>query len=326
MINQLLLTGGTGFFGRAVLRSIQQRRDAGTSEFQVETLSRDPGNFSRQYPDLASQPWLRVLPGDILDRKSFSSLSTPDWVLHAAADSTHPGALTPRTRYEQIVDGTRNVLDFAVKKGGRRFLFISSGGVYGPQPPDVARISEDFLGMPDPLLTSSTYGVAKRAAEHLCAVTGNETGMSVVIARCFAFVGEDLPLDVHFAIGNFIRDALWADEVVVRGDGLPIRSYMHQQDLADWLLALLERGQGGRAYNVGSDLEISMLALANLVVSVVSPGKPVRVLGGTVGSGGGTRYVPSIARAKKELGLAITVPLAEAIRRTAEEARRRGLC
>lgn len=321
---RLLLTGGTGFFGRALLRWMQQAHDVGSKRFHVETLSRSPDSFFRQYPDLAALPWFHVFRGDILDWASFSSLSAPDWVLHAAADSTRPGELTPRTRYEQIVDGTQHVLDFAAARRSSRFLFVSSGGVYGAQPTELARIPESFLGMPDPLLPGSTYGIAKRAAEHLCATTGHETAMSVVIARCFAFVGEDLPLNVHFAIGNFIRDALWSDEVTVRGDGLPIRSYMDQRDLASWLFALLERGQSGRAYNVGSDHEISMTALAELVVSVVCPGKAVRVLGGAVGSGGGNRYVPCISRARDELGLSLTISLSEAIRYAAQAARARG--
>jgi dTDP-glucose 4,6-dehydratase len=320
----LLLTGATGFFGRALLRQMQSNCERDFGKLFVETLSRNPDDFCRQYPDLAALPWLRVCRGDILDRASFSSLSAPDWVLHAAADSTRPGGLTARTRYEQIVDGTRHVLDFASASSSSRFLYVSSGGVYGAQPAELARIPESFLGIPDPLLPGSTYGIAKRAAEHLCAMTGHETEMSVVIARCFAFVGEDLPLNVHFAIGNFIRDALWSDDVIVRGDGLPIRSYMDQRDLASWLFALLERGQSGRAYNVGSDHEISMTALAELVVSVVCPGKAVRVLGGAVGSGGGNRYVPCISRARDELGLSLTISLSEAIQYAAQAARTRG--
>ena len=125
------------------------------------------------------------------------------------------------------------------------------GGVYGAQPTDLDIIPETYHGMPDPLHAANAYGVAKRQAEHLCALYADRFGIEPVIARCFAFVGEDLPLDVHFAIGNFIRDALFRDEITVNGDGSPIRSTWTRLELARWLLVMLRHGEAGRAYNVG---------------------------------------------------------------------------
>jgi len=139
-----------------------------------------------------------------------------------------------------------------------------------------------------------------------------------VIARCFAFVGPDLPLNVHFAIGNFIRDALTADAITVSGDGTPLRTYLHQSDLAHWLLTLLVHGRPGQVYNVGSDEVISIAALAHLVRDILAPDKPVYILGQLDPSAARNRYVPDIRKAQQELGLSVTVPLAEAIRRTGE--------
>jgi dTDP-glucose 4,6-dehydratase len=157
----------------------------------------------------------------------------------------------------------------------------------------------------------------------LCALYHATHGIDTVIARCFAFVGEDLPLDVHFAIGNFIRDALWAEEIIVGGDGTPLRSYLDQRDLAHWLLTLLAAGKPNRAYNVGSDREISVAALARLVGEIVSPGKVVRILGQAAGNSGRNIYVPDIRRAREELGLDVTIPLETAIADTANVAGRR---
>ena len=199
-----------------------------------------------------------------------------------------------------------------------RFLLTSSGGVYGPQSVGLPEIPETYCGMPDPLLASSTYGIAKRHAEHLCSLYSQAYGLESVIARCFAFVGEDLPMNAHFAVGNFIRDALYRPQIDVQGNGSPIRSYMHQADLANWLLTLLRAGRSGHAYNVGSDQAISIADLARCVRDVVSPEKAVHIHGeGLIDNAQRSRYIPSIAKAQTELGLELTVDLREAIRLTA---------
>jgi dTDP-glucose 4,6-dehydratase len=72
-------------------------------------------------------------------------------------------------------------------------------------------------------------------------------------------VSEDLPTIAHFAIGNCIRDAFEKPEIIVKGNGSPIWSYMYQSDLAHWLLILLQHGTAGDAYNVGSDEALVLL-------------------------------------------------------------------
>ena len=160
--------------------------------------------------------------------------------------------------------------------------------------------------------------LAKRAAEHLCTLYRDAYGLEIVVARCFAFVGRDLPLDVHFAIGNFIRDALYADAIEVAGDGSPLRTYLDQDDLAHWLVTLLERGQAGQSYNVGSDEVVSIGELAHLVRDIIAPQKPVHIRRLPSGNAGRNRYVPDIRRARDELGLKVRIPLAEAIRRAGD--------
>jgi dTDP-glucose 4,6-dehydratase len=174
-------------------------------------------------------------------------------------------------------------------------------------------IPESYLGIPDPLDPMSAYSMAKRASEHLCCLYNDRYGVESVVARCFAFVGQDLPLSAHFAIGNFIQDALYNNEINVAGDGTPVRSYMNQADLADWLVCILDKGVAGRAYNVGSDRSISISNLAHLVRDVLSPNKPVVLRNGDGGFQGRNVYIPDITRAKCELGLAINISLSQSI-------------
>jgi dTDP-glucose 4,6-dehydratase len=310
---KLLLTGGTGFFGKAILRRLFLLQGF---DCEIYVLSRDPERFLALHPEFAGFHSLTFLRGDIQVRGSLPWANDFSHVLHAATDSTLGSSLTPLQRYDQIVDGTRNILDLAVATGARRFLLTSSGAIYGPQPADLAAIPEDWPGSPPLSEPSTAYGQAKRAAEHLCALVGEQHGLETVVARCFSFVGPDLPLNVHFAIGNFIGDALMADTITVSGDGTPLRTYLDQTDLAHWLFTLLEHGRPGQAYNVGSDEVINIAALAHVVRDILAPGKPVHILGQPDPGAARNRYVPDIRKAQQDLGLSVTIPLAEAIRGT----------
>ena len=314
--SHILLTGGTGFFGKALLRYWQEQEAAGRPMAHVTLLSRNPQHFAAQYPALVKRSWLTLAQGNICDAASLPRSSAFTHVMHAAADSTAGPQLTPQQRFDQIVDGTRNVLDLSVACGAHRFLLTSSGGVYGTPPTGMDHIVEDCHTMPDTLNAGNAYSVAKRMAEHLCALYTHTYGLQTTVARCFSFVGPDLPLDVHFAVGNFIRDALWADAIAVNGDGSPLRSYMDQADLAHWLLAILQHGRSGQAYNVGSPEAICIADLACLVRDTAAPAKQVHILGKHAQASPRNLYVPSVSKAYTELGLCITTPLREAIRRT----------
>lgn len=321
MANRILITGGTGFFGRALLRHFDaeaRRLPSGCPQdfSEIIVLSRNPDAFANRYPDLAHAPWLRWARADVNKRQTLEAVlagETVNAVLHAATDSTDARALSPVEKLDQIVEGTRNVLDLAVRLRAHRFLLTSSGGVYGPQPANMVQIQESYGGMPDPLQMSSTYGVGKRIAEHLCFLYAQCHGLETVIARCFAFVGQDLPFDAHFAIGNFIRDALQKPSIEVGGDGTPVRTYMDQRDLAQWLMVLLKRGRSGQAYNVGSDEEITIRDLAVKVRDLLAPGKPVHIAGTTAVTNFRNRYVPSLTKVRFELGLDFDYTLDDAI-------------
>lgn len=305
----ILLTGGTGFFGLALLR---HWRAMGKDAPRLTVLSRDPQKFAASHPELAAMAQWVV--GDVLEPASLPRTGIFSHVLHGAADSTHGPRLTPLQRYAQIVDGTRNVLDLALATQASRFLLVSSGAVYGAQAPEMTQIPETHHGIPDPLDEKSAYGIAKRNAEHLGILYQQQHGLEFTIARCFAFIGQDLPRDVHFAAGNFIRDALTCDQIMVESDGTSIRSYMDQRDLAHWLLVLLSHGQAGQAYNVGSDMPISIRDLAFMIRDVLSPSKPVVFRQRPAQAGLPNRYVPSIQKCKDRLGLALRFTLEDSLR------------
>jgi UDP-glucuronate decarboxylase len=312
---KLFFTGGTGFFGKAMLDYWQKTLP---SFDKIFILSRDPAAFIQKYSDLTDGLNIVFIKGDILKASEIELEDDIDYVIHAATDSTIGSSLDRLDIYTQITHGTEEVLKFAASHNCKRFLLASSGGVYGPQPVSLEKITEDYLGMPDPLDPNNSYGVGKRAAEHLCALYSAQYDFDYVIARCFTFVGEYLPLNAHFAVGNFVRDALWSDEIIVKGNGASIRSYLDQKDLALWLNKILRDGVSGTAYNVGSDKPISIIGIANLVRDTISTRKEIKVLGCDSDSFS-SRYIPDITKAKKELSLQVNISLEQSIRNMLEK-------
>ena len=217
---------------------------------------------------------------------------------------------------------TRRVLDFARRAGTQRLLFTSSGAAYGLQPPDVPAIPETSLLGPSTVDTNTAYGHGKRFSEFSCALYARTYGIATPIARLFAFVGPHLPLDINFAVGNFIGDVLAGRPIAIGGDGTPYRSYLYAADLARWCWTLLFAGESARIYNVGSSDAVSIRELAEAVAETLAPGTSITIAKTPNPDVLPLRYVPSVERIAAELGLRPTVDLREGIRRTAAWYRR----
>jgi dTDP-glucose 4,6-dehydratase len=311
---RVFVTGGTGFFGCWLLETLLWANDHLGLGASVVVLTRDAKAFDAKAPHLARHPSVALHDGDV--RTLESSAAAFSHVIHAATDSS--STLGNRDRvllFDTIVEGTRRALEFARKSGAQRFLLTSSGAVYGRQPPSLTHVPEDYRGAPDPADPGQVYGEAKRAAEMLCAVYA-DAHLQPTIARCFAFVGPYLPLDVHFAVGNFIRDALAGGPIQITGDGTAYRSYLYAADLAIWLWTILLRGEPVRPYNVGSEAAISIAGAAAAVARRFDGETSVRIAGTAAADTTAERYVPSTARARHDLGVAVTVHLDEALTRT----------
>ena len=313
---RLFLTGGTGFFGCWLVESfLHCNRELGLGA-GVTVLTRDSAAFLRKVPHLRGEPALALHEGDVRNF-DFPAGQYP-FVLHAATEaSAKQLAEEPHEMLSTILAGTERVLSFAAQAGTRKLLLTSSGAVYGPQPSDLSHVPETYTGAPDSLLAGSIYGEGKRAAELLCSLAA-QTGLEAKIARCFAFVGPHLPLDAHFAAGNFLADVLHGRAISIASDGTSLRSYLYASDLAAWLWTILFAAPSLRAYNVGSEHAVSIAELARAAASLRKPALPVSVAMAATPGKSPAQYVPLTARARTELGLRESVSLGEALRRTVD--------
>jgi len=312
---RLFITGGTGFFGHWLLESLLHANREFSLNIRATVLTRSASSFQSKTPHIANDPAITLLEGDI---RTFPFPTEPHThILHAATDSGGQQANRPAYELaESILEGTRRVLLFARETGATRLLYTSTGAIYG-RSTTLQHTPETYTGAPDPLLLQSSYDEAKRMAEHLCIAYTHNTSLEPVIARCFAFVGPHLPLDQHFAIGNFIGAAIAGKPIHIKGDGTPRRSWLYMADLAIWLWTMLIRGHANRAYNVGSSEGYTIAEAAHLTAATLRPGLPIQIDGTSNPAAPLNSYVPSIDRARDELGLSLTIPLDEALRRTA---------
>lgn len=322
--NRIFITGGTGFIGSWLIQTMQRANDTLNCRMQLIALSRDPQRAQASCPCMFARKDIQLVRGDIA---SFTLPDGPlDLCIHAATDVADPSKTgTPLQTFNSIVNGTLRVLDLALTRGVSRFLLASSGAIYGTQPPDLLHVPEDYMGAPDCLQPDFAYGNAKRSAEWLTnAYASNTSGMETVIARIFALIGPGIALNGPFAAGNFLRDVLDSRPIVIGGDGRPIRTYLYMADLCVWLLRILESGQSGQAYNVGSEHPVSIFELAEQFVQASATACPVDVRQPSDSASLPPRYVPDTSKARHLLQVQEITPLQQALKKTIQWSRSAG--
>ncbi len=313
---RLFLTGGTGFFGCWLTESFCHANRILGLRAEAVVLTRNPLAFAAKMPHIAQDGAVKLHAGDVRDFAHPAGGFR--FVIHAATEaSAKQAAEAPLEMLTTMLVGTQRTLEFAGSHGTRKLLLTSSGAVYGKQPSAMTHVPETYMGAPDPLDAASVYSEGKRATELMCAVYGKTFGLECKIARCWAFSGPHLPLDAHFAIGNFVADAMAGRPIQIAGDGSPRRSYLYAADLAIWLWTMLFRAPAVVPINVGSARDVSILELARAVSESLGKKESIQVAKEAVAGTDVARYVPSVNRAEQLLGLRETVNLEEGIRRMA---------
>jgi nucleoside-diphosphate-sugar epimerase len=312
----LLVIGGTGFFGKSILdafrRGLLQQWDVS----KVLIVSRNPSRLKIENPELIVAG-VELIESNIALSKS---LPSADYVIHAAASTDARIYLSKTLREEyNILSATSNYCKLAFQFNKKsKILYISSGAVYGSQQENIKEISESYpinSSLESMAPNKIDYASAKRKAEEMIVNLASQ-GMCVSIARCFSFVGKYLPLDQHFAVGNFIHDGMRGGPINVKAKSQVYRSYLHADDLVNWLMTICnEANTSCQIYNVGSDEAVGIGKLADLVAEKFSVG----VIKTELSSSDIDRYIPSINKAKKNLRLGISINLEDAIDRVIKE-------
>ncbi len=295
---RIFVTGGTGFFGKSILSQWQRTPQPNT---ELVILSRNSDTFLSCNPCFQGITDVSFINGDV------RNFAFPDGdfsaVIHAATPATQ--FITDAEISSIILEGTKRVLEFCKIRSIQKLLYISSGAVYGEMPSGVKQMAESM-----PCQPQTVYGKSKLQAEYLCL----DSGMECRIARCFAFVGEYLPLNQHFAIGNFILDCLQQRPIHIKGDGTALRSYLYARDLVHQLWALIDCADPDLIINIGSDRAISIRALAELIRDCAETKNEIMVSNLSGVNRTTSCYIPDISLARRLLKIGELTSLETALR------------
>ena len=232
----LLPDGGTGFVGKAIIRKLL----AAPETSLVIALTRD---MKKRAAEMPVDPRFQLWEGDIT-RGHFPESRSFDFtdLIHGANDSQGKVDPNPYKLYYTMVEGTRQVLDWAERNKVYRVTFLSSGGV--------AR--------------DDAYGRGKQVSEFFC----THYKIHPRIARLYSTIGEEMPLNGQFAVGKFVWQALHEGRVKVVGGQGVYRSYLHADDAADWIIATHLRGSATQDYDIASARKVSIQDLARITADI----------------------------------------------------------
>jgi len=313
----LYIAGGTGFVGTWVATLIAYLNQHHGFNTKLFLLARHPETLETTAPHLLSLPEIQIINRDV--RNIFELPQEVHYVLHLACSPDSRGHMSnPFETASIIADGTKNLLSVArYCPKLENILYLSSAGIYGNQPIDLKHLPETFNeSAPKCNNLTATYAEAKRFAEMLCTIFRSQFRLPLVIARPFAFVGPFQSFDRPWAINNFMHDTLQNKPIQILGDGKTIRSYLYGSDVAYWVLSMLIHGQTGDIFNLGSDQEIGLTELANLIACESEASTKVQIAERPLMTQQPSRLIPSVELAKRNLSLNVTVDLKTAIHKT----------
>lgn len=314
---RMLITGASGFVGSWLLETLLHANREWDLRVRAAVLTRDPAGFAARVPHLAADDAVSGMAGDV--RTATLDGATFTHVVHcASAASETDNHDRPDAVVDLIERGTANMLAVAARATGARFLHMSSGAVYGTQPPGVDRLAESapvVARVPDAATPAELFGAAKARAEQAAFATA---GVEAVAVRGFGLVGPRLPLDSRYAVGNFLADALAGRDIAIHGDGTPVRSWMHAADLVAWSWVMLTAGRAGAAYNAGSEEAMPIAEAASRIAARATPPVAVRCREQPAGGATTSRFVPDTSLARREFGLPMPIAFDDAVDRTLE--------
>ena len=312
---KILVTGGAGFIGSAVVRAAIARG--------LEVVNLDKLTYAAcldNVAQVADSPLYHFEQADICDADALADIferHAPTHVMHLAAESHVDRSIDGPDAFMQTnIIGTFQMLQAARAAGVDRFHHISTDEVFGTLGP-TGQFTEDT-----PYDPRSPYAASKASSDHLVRAWGETYGLPVVLSNCSNNYGP-----YHFPeklIPVVILNALAGKPIPVYGDGANVRDWLYVEDHADALLRVLTNGKTGRSYNIGGENERSNIDLVRTICALLDARRPKdapyadQITFVTDRPGHDARYAIDPTRMREELNWRPSVTIEEGLEKTVD--------
>lgn len=257
----VLVTGATGLIGSRLVEMLLCNTD-----MHVYAAGRNKERAEKIFLNLSDNTRFHFIQHDVT--MPLQCDTDFHYIIHAASNgSPNFFSAKPVEVMMANINGVRNLLDYGCSHNMERFLFISSGEVYGEG--DGRVFTEDYQGYVDISSPRSCYPVSKRAAETLCASYAKEYGIDYVIARPCHTYGPGFTPDDNRVYAQFIRNIRNNEDIIMKSTGSQMRSWIYVDDCVSGIMTILFNGKCGEAYNIADDnSNISIRQLAEMIAGI----------------------------------------------------------
>lgn len=259
----ILVTGATGLIGGCMVEALMMNPQ---KDYQVYASGRNEERARIRFQDYANDKSFHFIRYDVL--KPLESEVDFDYIIHAASNAS-PNFFSqkPVEVMKSNIDGVINLMEYGLQHEMKRFLYVSSGEVYGEG--DGRVFTEEYSGYVNCATPRACYPSSKRAAETLCVAYAAEYGADVVIARPCHTYGPHFTEQDSRVYAQFIRNVLRGENIVMKSTGEQFRSWCYVVDCVSALLYILLKGENGQAYNIADKTSnISIRELADMVAAI----------------------------------------------------------
>lgn len=259
----ILITGATGLIGSCLIEVLMLQSNI---KYNVYASGRNEDRARKNFAQYVNDSRFHFLKHDVT--LPLESDIEFQYIIHAASNAS-PNFFTSNPVEVMLsnIDGVKNLMNYGIKHGLKRFIFVSTGEVYGEG--NIQKFTEDYSGYVDCTKLRSCYPTSKRAAENLCIAYSVEYGIETVIARPSHTYGPYFTESDNRVYAQFIRNVLKGQNIVMKSTGSQFRSWCYVVDCVSALLHIILKGENQQAYNIADDSSnISIKDLAEMIANI----------------------------------------------------------